>query len=286
MHSLIDHIQKQTPGGYAMAGPPASEPVAWSALVLVQAGRIDAADQAAQWLVQQQRHDGSVPACNTQDGPYWTTSLAILAWHLVDAKKYQSHIEQAATWLLASEGHTMPRDPNMGHDTTLLGWSWNPGTHSWLEPTAFATMALRTAGYQEHARMREAVKLLVDRLLPEGGCNYGNTEVLGQVLLPHLQPSAVVLWSLAPETVADPRIEKSLGLMERMLQRPTGCSSLAFALIALTAWNRRPENAEHLLTEALERTTTRQSPYKLALLALASREEPTFAGTPQLAAST
>ncbi|WP_425399631.1 prenyltransferase/squalene oxidase repeat-containing protein [Aeoliella sp.] len=272
MHSLLDQLQSLTPGGYTTGGPPVAEPVAWAALAIDRSGYDDAADRAAQWLVERQLRDGSVPASSTQDGPFWTTSLAILAWHEVDAARYEHQIQRAAEWLLSSEGRTMPRNPNMGHDTTLVGWSWNPETHSWLEPTAFAVMALRAAGHKDHPRTREAVRLLVDRLLPEGGCNYGNTEVLGQMLLPHLQPSGVVLWSLATEDIDDPRVDKSLDTIEQMLEKPTGCSSLAFALLALSAWKRTPKYADELIAEALERPSTWQSPYKLALLTLASLE--------------
>lgn len=278
MHSLLDQLEKLTPAGYTDSGPPTAEPVAWASLALHGAGRNDGASRAAEWLVEQQQRDGSVPASHTKGGPYWTTSLAILTWQQLDSQRYETQTTRAVEYLLASEGRTMPRNPNMGHDTTLVGWSWNPDTHSWLEPTAFTVMALRSAGYADHPRTAEAVRLLVDRLLPEGGCNYGNTEVLGQILLPHLQPSGVVLWSLAAEGDIDPRINKSLDLIEQMLEQPTGCSSLAFALLALTAWNRRPANADQLIAEALERPSARQSPYKLALLALASQQQPLVAG--------
>ena len=45
------------------------------------------------------------------------------------------------TWMLATEGHTQPRTPNIAHDTTLRGWPWAEGTHAWIEPTAMHLIA-------------------------------------------------------------------------------------------------------------------------------------------------
>ena len=95
-------------------------------------------------------------------------------------------------------------------------WPWVLGTHSWIEPTAFNVLALKAAGRGEHPRTREAVRLLVDRLLPTGGCNYGNTTVLGQQLRPHLAPTGLVLLSLAGEQINDSRIAKSLAYLQSL----------------------------------------------------------------------
>jgi len=48
-----------------------------------------------------------------------------------------------------------------------------------------------------HPRADEAVQLMLDRILPGGGCNYGNTIVLDQLLRPHIQPTGIVLLALA-----------------------------------------------------------------------------------------
>lgn len=280
MHWLVDQIEQHTPGGYAPAGPLAVEPTAWAALALVAAGRNDVADRAAQWLVAQQLPDGAVPVTAGADGPHWTTSLALLAWQQIDARRFAQNIDRAAEWLLATKGKTNPQHPYIGHNTMLVGWSWAANTHSWLEPTAFATMALTAAGYADHPRTREGLAILVDRLLPGGGCNYGNTQVLGQTLIPHVQPSGIALWALAGQPVDDPRIALSLDYLEREVTRPTGCASLAYALISLTAWGRRPNAAAAMIEGALQRPTTAGCCYKLALLALASQQPPPFAPTP------
>lgn len=270
MERLLDQLQHLTPGGYAPGAPPAAEPTAWSAMALAGAGRNDHADRAARWLAELQNRDGSVPAVDSRDGPFWTTSLAIMAWLRCDPARYEQPTQAAIDWLLETEGTKIGYSPHIGHNTKLVGWSWNPATHSWLEPTAFAVLALRQAGLADHSRTREAVELLLDRLLPGGGCNYGNTKVLDQPLLPHLQPSGIVLWALAGESVDDPRIERSLEYIEQQLHYPAGCSSLAYALLGLGAWGRRPPHAEQLIADLLARPHTQNNPHKLALLSLAS----------------
>ena len=105
----------------------------------------------------------------------------------------------------------------VGHDTTLQGWPWVVGTHSWVEPTAISMFALRSAGQAGHPRCREAVKLLLDRQLPAGGWNYGNTTVLGHVLRAQVQPTGLALAALADETDIRPKVLRSLQWLEHTL---------------------------------------------------------------------
>jgi hypothetical protein len=112
--------------------------------------------------------------------------------------------------------------------------------------------------------------LLLDRQLPSGGCNYGNTSVLGQRLLPHVQPTGLALLALAGET-ADSRITKSLKFLEREGVRSSGTASLCYAALALATHGVDVPELPSRLETAYERCVRSQSsPYKLALLALAA----------------
>jgi len=172
----------------------------------------------------------------------------------------------------------MERSEPDGHDPTLVGWPWVIGTHSWIEPTALAVLALRAAGHGSHTRTREAVRLLNDRLLPGGGCNYGNTVVLGQELLPHLQPTAIALIALHGEPAINSdaandrdRIARSLKYLREGLGSTTATASLCYGLIALAKYGQLPRYAGQWLTSAYQRTLKRgPSVYKLALLSLAA----------------
>jgi hypothetical protein len=159
-----------------------------------------------------------------------------------------------------------------GHDTTLVGWSWAEGTHSWVEPTALQVVALRTAGHGQHPRVREAVRLLLDRQLPAGGWNYGNTLVMGNTLPPHVQPTGIALLALAGEPAARGRIERSLTYLRQTVNESTATVSLAWALLGLAAHGQSPAPAAEWLERAFRRTAQRDcSPYKYALLGLADR---------------
>lgn len=272
---LADQLARHCPGGYHAGGSPASEPTAWAAMALIQAGRMREARAACDWLRKNQSSDGSVGVSQKQATPSWPTGLAILAWTRWDEansgkNRYEKNRLRAIEWGLASHGRTIERKPEIGHDTTLVGWSWASKTHSWLEPTAIFVRALTESGYADHERTREGARLVVDRLLPDGGANYGNTRVLHQFLLPHVQPTGLAMWALASQSVDDPRIAASLDYLERQLDEPLGAPSLAYALIGLAAHGRRSAIARALVAEAATRQVTGPSSYKLALLTLAA----------------
>jgi hypothetical protein len=270
---LLDQLATAPIGGYHLAGPAAAEPIAYAALALAAAERWDAAQRAADWLRDQQAADGSVGVTADDDAPGWPTSLALLAWHALkeyDAARYADAIERGIAWALDAKGKAAERSEEVGHDSTLVGWSWAANTHSWLEPTAMFVAALRAVGLGESPRSREGVKILVDRLLPEGGANYGNTFVLGQELKAHPQPTGIALWALAREGSTDPRIGKSIDYLLRELELPLGLPSSCHALIGLAA--HQVETAK--LQPVLDRTTTAlkqpASTFELALLTRAA----------------
>ena len=101
------------------------------------------------------------------------------------------------------------------------------GTHSWIEPTAFHALALKATARGEHPRAREAITLLLDRQLPSGGCNYGNTAVLGQMLRPHVQPTGIALLALAREQDQGKRFAKSVAWLRKALSTETTPTSVA-----------------------------------------------------------
>jgi hypothetical protein len=184
-------------------------------------------------------------------------------------------VEQGCAFLLSLQGEKIkPEDnPHIGHNTLLAGWPWVQGTHSWLEPTALAYLALKAAGTRMNPRAVEAVALMLDRLLPEGGCNHGNTFVLGQTLKPHVQPTGLVLLALGGgETEGDPRIEKSLEYLESEHREATAAASLAYALSGLTAHGRRPPQADALIERAATGPTLELGSFgvRRPLLALAA----------------
>jgi hypothetical protein len=272
---LLTRLAASVPASYHASGPAATEPTALAGLAQCGLGDLHAACRAGDWLASLQNRDGSCGVTAAQRAPCWPTSLAILLWQALDQQssddRYRDSLDRAVAWTLAERGRTNVRRPHVGHDTTLVGWSWAADTHSWLEPTAMFVLALKAVGHSKHARTREAVRLLVDRLLPGGGANYGNTIVLGQPLLPHVQPTGLAMMALAGEGYKDRRVELSLEYLERELLRTTATASLCYGILGLAAHDRKPRESEAWLQRAYERFAGQSgSPYQLALISLAT----------------
>ncbi len=284
---LIDRLERLVPGGYAEAGEPMTEPTALAGIALVAHGRLRFTQFAATWMANQQAEDGSVGISPTRPTPCWPTSLAILFWRAVQSATgtdlFSEAIERAVQWALAQRGRTQERGLSAQHDSTLVGWSWAANTHSWVEPTAMFALALKATGHREHQRTREAVRLIANRLLPSGGCNYGNTIVLGQTLLPHVQPTGLAMMALAGDGQIVPQIELSLKYLQRDLGAETTIASLCYGLLGLAAHDRIPVNRLAWLEHAYSRSIERVSCYKLALLALAAADAYPFSNQPHAA---
>ncbi len=205
--------------GYLPDGPSAAEPAALAALALMAHEQADAARGPLNWLGRQQSPSGGCGVLSGEADPAWPTAWAVLAWTAGQRAADCAAIKNGAAWLLATEGKPLPKNEGLGHDTTLIGWPWVETTHSWVEPTAMAVIALKAAGMSQHPRTREAVRLLIDRLLEAGGCNYGNTMVLEQTLRPHMQPTGICLWALAGEPDRDGRIGQAIDYLRRDVPR-------------------------------------------------------------------
>ena len=101
--------------------------------------------------------------------------------------------------ILQSEGQPVPNQPQMGHDTELVGWAWVANTHSWVEPTAMAIISLKRLGHGSHPRVLEGLKLLKNRQCADGGWNVGNPKVFDAELPSYVHSTAWALMALGPE---------------------------------------------------------------------------------------
>lgn len=271
MNESIKHLRKLDRCGYSSDGAWMSEPTAFACLALAAHDEYSVAIRFAHQLAEAQLDNGAVSANNEQDSPAWTTSLAILAWLACDQDLFQTNIDRALDWAVATHGRTQERNDQIGHDTTILGWSWAAETHAWMEPTCMFVIALKAAGLGDHTRVREGVRLVTDRLLTEGGCNFGSTFVLGQATLPQVESTGLAMLALGEEANRDPRVERSLRYLEENLSAKTTAASLCYGLFGLTAHDRRPAPASDWIAAAAYREIVRgPNAYKLALLALAS----------------
>jgi hypothetical protein len=302
LERTLDNLAQQPAIGYEAGSVPAAEPTALAALALAAHGRGEAARQAGAALVAMQGTSGAVGVRSGEPTPGWPSSLAIVAWQVVDPIHFRERIDRAVAWLLANRGKSIERSPDFGHNTELVGWAYAEQTHSWVEPTAFAVLGLRAVGMADHPATREGVAILLDRQLPGGGLNYGNTMVLGQFIRPHVQPTGIALLALAghrsPQapreavvsrsetiTMGSDRTAKSIAWLRRSIGPETTPLSLGWAILGLRAHDAEPPQADEWLAAAARRASVSLahaqagrvcygSSHKLALLALAAKGWP------------
>jgi hypothetical protein len=184
------------------------EPTAYGLLAL--ADESGSASWARGWrLVRSwELPDGGWRACAKVNEAHWATSLAVTLYSV--AGIYDGPFERGVKWLTASTGaegrplsrlaHWM-RPAVVEFNPAWCGWPWQPGTSSWIEPTAHALLALRcAAARQEHAavagRISTGERMLLERRCRDGGWNYGNRRVLGADLPSYPETTALALMAL------------------------------------------------------------------------------------------
>jgi hypothetical protein len=144
------------------------------------------------------------------------------------------------TKLEAAKGIKLDQTTINRQNNQLQGWSWIAGTFSWVEPTAWALLALKkraAAGQRiDSARLSEAEALLVDRCCEHGGWNYGNGNMLGKELRPYVPTTAVALLALQKtEQPAAVVVEKSLAYLDRAASSEPSAVALSLSVMALRA---------------------------------------------------
>ena len=230
---------------------------AWGILSLSASGEsADRLELSCARLRGEQGDDGRVGVSREHPESYWATPLAILAWQSSPAS--QAAQCRAVKFLLKATGVHYPRKwgESAAHDTLLKGWPWVVDTHSWIEPTALAVIALKATGYGQHGRVREAIRMKLDRQLPHGGWNYGNTLVFGRELHPMPESTGAALTGLVGEVDWE-RVSRSLDYLQGEVDRLRTPISLGWALLGLAAWGVWPSNG----TELVERCLANQTRY-------------------------
>ena len=279
---LIDRRSAAAAWGYRLGPTPAAEPTALSGLGLLATSDGVSAEadrtmsgESAGWLATLQRGDGSVPATPDPAMPGWATPHALLLW--CGSASFETQRQRARDWLLARKGRPIPTTPEnrgvLGHDATLIGWPWVDGTHSWLEPTALAILAVAREGLGHHPRVRQGVSLILDRAIPSGGWNYGNTSVFGRVLRPQPAPTGIALLALAGRADRSPASTNAVDYLRATLPDLRAAVSLGWGVLGLRAQGACPAEAESWLAEAYEQCTGRpDATLGLAVLLLAAGE--------------
>jgi uncharacterized protein (DUF362 family) len=227
--------------------------------------------------------------CAVGDGTYrlqrgrpeavWPTALVLFVQATLGEPT--AEVDRTAAALLARRGRNVEDgggDEVNDIDLSLIGWPWAENTFSWAEPTAWACLALRRAGCGGHPRVEEGAKLLLDRVLDEGGVNYGNRRIFQTSLEAIPGPTALALLALQGRA-ADPRVERSVAYLMQQALAGEDLEHLAWARLSLDAYADLPgvraalpvveERIRSAHVARIETPWVRAAPLRLALTALA-----------------
>jgi hypothetical protein len=240
-------------GGFAISrGEPfRADATAWAVLALeAYRGSRDLTVSACRRLSECQLLDGRLSAVDGHPEAYWPTALALFAWKTVPG--FEKELDRAIQFLIVSSGKISPKQDNdlVVHDTSIKGWPWIENTHSWIDPTSIAILALKACGYEKHERVLEAVRMILDRQLPAGGWNYGNTVVFGKQLRPIPESTGHALCALAGYAEAKD-VKSSINYLNHEVVRIRTPLALSWSILGLTAWSNRPVQARDWILESL-----------------------------------
>jgi len=241
------------------------EPTAWALLALGQSPRQTNTSSHRVFLEKCVRSGGYLV-----EDPRWPTNVAFNAvvaftWLNHRGLATEEQIRAILGWLSAAKGVQAPQSPSYRQDNSLQGWAWLDSTFSWVEPTAWGTLTLYKAlhgGFLPEApartRIAEAERLLIDRSCREGGWNFGNANVMGQDLFPHVPTTAVALMALQKRR-DDPAVARSLAYLESHWNDEPSTLALGLSLICLHTYG-RPTDAIRSRLLALDDTTSKAPP--------------------------
>ncbi len=231
--AVLQKIQNSDGGwGYHPAGVSRVEPTCWAMLAL-KGGSPDPAvvAKARGFLLKNQAKEGFWTATPEMQTGNWVTSLACIV--LADAPEADAAVAKGLDWLCGDfpldsawwmrQLRRLRRGPKVSEMSDVYrGWGWTPRTSSWVEPTAFALIALEqgsSRGVAGAARRRElAVSLLYDRMCPGGGWNCGNPMVYGVAGQPLVLPTSWTLLALRSSPEHEKR-SQSLGWLRSEISK-------------------------------------------------------------------
>ncbi len=253
MTESVDHLQALAslacPGGgwgYAPGQQPHLEPTCLALLALAsEAGRFaETVAAGKEWLNQCAAGDGSYRLGRGRPEAVWPTALVLFV-HASLGESTEGMAKTAGALLAFRGRETEEKEKDEVNDVNgkLIGWPWAEGNFSWVEPTAWACLALRRIGQGEHPRVREGLDMLLDRALEEGGCNYGNRRIFGIALEPIPGPTALMLLALQGRG-AEPRVAAAVRYLRNRAAAGDDLEHLCWARLALDLYRDQPSVEE------------------------------------------
>jgi hypothetical protein len=253
------------------------EPTSWALLALTCAGADCTAARAAltEWPVREGlllERAGGAPN-------YAFHALALLALRAAGLE----HRDGNAALLNALQrvkGLAFEASPNNRQDNSIQAWSWIDDTFSWVEPTAWCLLALKTCSgpwrtRMDPVRVRDAERLLADRSCRGGGWNYGNSNMLEKDLAAYVPTTAVALLALR-DRAREPVAAEALSFLKRHATSERSAMALGLASRALGAYGYDTTAVRAALREQLPITVAlgNYAAAAAALYALTNSDDP------------
>jgi len=242
-------------------------------------------EKAEQWLANTQNPDGSWSYGAGSKAPSWSTALGVMA--LSDSSVEAEPLVRAGNWILAQEGSKpgilaklilalsfQKKAVHLNDD--LVGWSWTPGSFSWVEPTSYCLIALkkiksRLSAKAVQERVDQAELMIYDRMCEGGGWNYGNAAVYGDPLWPYPDITALALIALQDHKERnDNRV--SLRALSKMAETTDSGLALGWATICLSVYGEDISELRKRLDQKFARTKFLGETKPVALAILASED--------------
>ena len=229
------------------------EPTCWALLALSGAKAADDARAVArgvEFLRSLQRPDGLLIEPGVTEPNYGWNALALLALTSAESVAPMGMADKLTAALLAVKGVQLQDTKGVLKQNAMLqGWSWTPATFSWIEPTAYAVLALKkrkVSGAAAAARLAEAEAVILDRVCGTGGWNYGNSQVLSQDLRPYVPTTALALVAMQDRR-DHPAVVKSLEWLSSHALAEPSSMALSLAAMALRVFGRPIDSVVHAL---------------------------------------
>ena len=237
------------------------------------------------WLATQQRPDGSWPLSTQIAESSWTTSLAVLTLGPFETHRHLAL--RGANWLLQQKGRKLGLVESLRYrwarhsmvvelNPDLQAWSWTPNTFSWVEPTAYALLAIKKLkpflpDSEIGERLHQGDLLLYDRMCAGGGWNYGNARVLGEELWPYPDVTAVALIALQ-DRQTEAANQQSLRALRLMLTQVQSGLALSWSLLCFSLYGQEIVEWKSQLQERYDETRFLDEIKVVALALLALSE--------------
>lgn len=184
-------------------------------------------------------------------------AMALITFRALGGAAYVESAQRLQAALVALKGVSLS-EPDAKQDNTLQGWPWVRDTFSWVEPTAWALLALKRESRAigttvAAARQDEAERLLLNRVCAGGGWNYGNASTLGQDLRAYVPTTAMALLALQNRRSLS-AVQQSLKTLIEHQASERGTISLALASTCLKLYGTAADRVDEALMQTARRS--------------------------------